>query len=43
MDGTAVRENASGVMLAAMVGAVVGYLVHRHWPEIDTLVRFLTG
>lgn len=43
MDGTPVRENASGVMLAALLGVVVGYLLHRHWPEIDFWVRILTG
>jgi len=28
---------------AAFMGAIVGYLLHRHWPEIDWLVRILTG
>jgi hypothetical protein len=28
---------------AALMGAIVGYLIHRHWPEIDRLVRILTG
>ena len=28
---------------AALMGAIVGYLIHRHWPEIDWLVRILTG
>jgi hypothetical protein len=43
VDGTPVRENASGAMMAAMVGVVVGYLVHRHWPEIDWFFRILMG
>lgn len=43
MDGTAVTENASGVMVAATLGVVAGYLIHRHWPEIDWFIRVLTG
>jgi hypothetical protein len=39
VDGTPVRQNAT----AAMLGVVVGYLMHRHWPEIESLVRLLVG
>jgi hypothetical protein len=28
---------------AALMGAIAGYLIHRHWPEIEWLVRILTG
>jgi hypothetical protein len=28
---------------AALMGAIVGYFIHRHWPEIEWLVRILTG
>jgi len=23
--------------------AIVGYLIHRHWPEIDWILHILTG
>jgi hypothetical protein len=39
VDGMPVKENAT----AAILGAIVGYLVHRHWPEIEIIVRMLTG
>ena len=39
VDGTSVRQNAT----AAMLGVIVGYLLHRHWPEIESLVRLLVG
>jgi hypothetical protein len=38
-DGDPVKQNAT----AAILGVVVGYLVHRHWPEIESLVRLLVG
>ena len=28
---------------AALMGAIAGYLIHRHWPEIDWIVHLLTG
>jgi hypothetical protein len=28
---------------AALMGAIVGYLIHRHWPEIEWMVHILTG
>jgi hypothetical protein len=28
---------------AALMGAIAGYLIHRHWPEIEWIVRLLTG
>ena len=28
---------------AAVIGAIAGYLVHRHWPEIDCILRILSG
>jgi hypothetical protein len=38
-DGDPMKQNAT----AAMLGVVVGYLAHRHWPEIEFLVRLLVG
>ena len=28
---------------AAVIGAIAGYLAHRHWPEIDCILRILSG
>jgi hypothetical protein len=28
---------------AALVGVVVGYLAHGHWPLVESLVRLLMG
>jgi len=28
---------------AALVGAIVGYLVHGHWPVLESLVRWWLG
>jgi hypothetical protein len=28
---------------AALMGAIAGYLIHRHWPEIDWILHILTG
>jgi hypothetical protein len=28
---------------AAVIGAIVGYLAHRYWPEIDWILRILSG
>jgi hypothetical protein len=39
VDGTPVKDNAT----AAILGAIAGYLVQRHWPEIEAIVRMLTG
>jgi hypothetical protein len=39
VDETPVSQNAT----AALMGVVVGYLIHRHWPEIESLVRLLVG
>ena len=36
--GSAMNESAS----AALMGAIVGYLIHQHWPEIEWIFRILT-
>ena len=28
---------------AALMGAIAGYLIHRHWPEIEWILHLLTG
>jgi hypothetical protein len=28
---------------AAVIGAIAGYLAHRHWPEIDWILHILSG
>ena len=28
---------------AAVIGAIVGYLIARHWPEIDRVLHLLIG
>jgi hypothetical protein len=28
---------------AALMGTIFGYLIHGHWPQIEWLVRILTG
>jgi hypothetical protein len=37
--GRAMKDTAS----AAVIGAIAGYLIHRHWPEIEWILRILTG
>jgi len=38
-DDASVRQNAT----AALVGAIAGYLVHGHWPTIESVIRWLMG
>ena len=28
---------------AALIGAIAGYLIDRHWPEIEWILRILTS
>jgi hypothetical protein len=28
---------------AALMGAIVGYVIHWHWPEIEWMVHILIG
>lgn len=28
---------------AAVIGAIADYFIHRHWPEIEWILRILTG
>jgi hypothetical protein len=28
---------------AALIGVITGYLIHRLWPEIEWMLRMLTG
>ena len=28
---------------AAVIGVVIGYMIHLHWPEIEWIVRVLVG
>jgi hypothetical protein len=30
-------------LLAAVIGAIVGYIIARHWPEIAWILQILTG
>jgi hypothetical protein len=27
---------------AALIGAIAGYLIHQHWPEIEWILHLLT-
>jgi hypothetical protein len=37
-------ENAmKDTLSAAVIGAIVGYLAHRYWPEIEWILRILSG
>ena len=38
-EDASVRQNAT----AALLGVVVGYLVHGHWPTIESLIRAWVG
>ena len=38
-NDASVRQNAT----AALLGVVVGYLVHGHWPAIEALIRAWVG
>jgi len=38
-DDASVKQNAT----AAVLGVVVGYLVHGHWPAIESLLRAWVG
>jgi hypothetical protein len=37
--GRAMKDTAS----AAVMGAIAGYFIHRHWPEIEWILHILTG
>jgi len=36
-NGAAVKENVS----AALLGAIVGYFVHQHWPSIEAIIHMI--
>lgn len=38
-DGPSVKENLS----AAVLGAIVGYFAHQHWPLIEAIIHMITG
>ncbi len=28
---------------AAVIGVIIGYMIHLHWPQIEWIVRLLVG
>jgi hypothetical protein len=37
------KSAMSDTLSAAVIGAIAGYLIARHCPELDWLLRILTG
>ncbi len=37
--GTAMQDTVS----AAVIGAIVGYMIHAYWPQLQWLLRLLVG